>query len=282
MVSWALDAKVDRFGTVFVQELTAAAGRAGEVPVPQANRECFRGGCSTCSGRKQPANELRAKAMMAVRVDETCAPIDLEDRSGHRHPRGPRRNRGADRARARRPLPCTHRRDQPARARDQRARCQRSLRRCSRSARCGALTAAKILAETAGIEGFKSPGAYARHNGSAPLLAGLVIEPVTPPTQPQRQPATERRLAPHRPYPDAPPPRSKGPARPQARQTATAALKHSGCSSSASQTSSTARYSPTHTLPRPPSLDRGARDSPLGLGPGSETRSLYRRLLGQR
>jgi hypothetical protein len=38
MVSWALDAKVDRFGTVFVQELTAAAGRAGEVPVPQANR----------------------------------------------------------------------------------------------------------------------------------------------------------------------------------------------------------------------------------------------------
>jgi transposase len=34
---------------------------------------------------------------------------------------------------------------------------------------CGALTAAKILAETAGIERFKSPDAYARHNGSAPL-----------------------------------------------------------------------------------------------------------------
>jgi transposase len=34
---------------------------------------------------------------------------------------------------------------------------------------CGALTAAKILGETAGIERFKSPDAYARHNGSAPL-----------------------------------------------------------------------------------------------------------------
>jgi len=34
---------------------------------------------------------------------------------------------------------------------------------------CGALTAAKILAETAGIERFKSPDAYARHNGSAPI-----------------------------------------------------------------------------------------------------------------
>lgn len=34
---------------------------------------------------------------------------------------------------------------------------------------CGALTAAKILGETAGIERFKSPDAYARHNGSAPV-----------------------------------------------------------------------------------------------------------------
>jgi len=34
---------------------------------------------------------------------------------------------------------------------------------------CGTLTAAKILGETAGIERFKSPDAYARHNGSAPL-----------------------------------------------------------------------------------------------------------------
>lgn len=34
---------------------------------------------------------------------------------------------------------------------------------------CGPLTAAKILGETAGVERFKSPDAYARHNGSAPL-----------------------------------------------------------------------------------------------------------------
>jgi transposase len=34
---------------------------------------------------------------------------------------------------------------------------------------CGALTAAKILGETAGIDRFHSPDAYARHNGTAPL-----------------------------------------------------------------------------------------------------------------
>lgn len=34
---------------------------------------------------------------------------------------------------------------------------------------CGPLTAAKIVGETAGIERFRSPDAYARHNGSAPL-----------------------------------------------------------------------------------------------------------------
>jgi transposase len=34
---------------------------------------------------------------------------------------------------------------------------------------CAALTAAKILAETAGIERFHSPAAYARYNGTAPL-----------------------------------------------------------------------------------------------------------------
>jgi transposase len=33
---------------------------------------------------------------------------------------------------------------------------------------CGPLTAAKILGETAGVERFKSPDAYARHNGTAP------------------------------------------------------------------------------------------------------------------
>ncbi|WP_418896284.1 transposase [Streptomyces cupreus] len=34
---------------------------------------------------------------------------------------------------------------------------------------CSALTAAKILGETAGITRFKSKSAYARHNGTAPL-----------------------------------------------------------------------------------------------------------------
>jgi transposase len=34
---------------------------------------------------------------------------------------------------------------------------------------CGALTAAKIVGETAGIDRFKSRDAYARHNGTAPL-----------------------------------------------------------------------------------------------------------------
>lgn len=34
---------------------------------------------------------------------------------------------------------------------------------------CGPLTAAKLIGETAGIERFHSPAAYARHNGTAPL-----------------------------------------------------------------------------------------------------------------
>jgi transposase len=34
---------------------------------------------------------------------------------------------------------------------------------------CGALTAAKIVGETAGVERFRSSAAYARHNGTAPL-----------------------------------------------------------------------------------------------------------------
>jgi transposase len=34
---------------------------------------------------------------------------------------------------------------------------------------CCALTAAKILGETAGVDRFKSKDAYARHNGTAPM-----------------------------------------------------------------------------------------------------------------
>ena len=34
---------------------------------------------------------------------------------------------------------------------------------------CGGLTAAKIVAETAGVERFRSRAAFARHNGTAPI-----------------------------------------------------------------------------------------------------------------
>jgi transposase len=34
---------------------------------------------------------------------------------------------------------------------------------------CGALTAAKILGETAGVDRFRSKDAYARHTGTAPM-----------------------------------------------------------------------------------------------------------------
>jgi transposase len=36
---------------------------------------------------------------------------------------------------------------------------------------CGALTAAKIIGETVGISRFRSPAAFARHNGTAPVPA---------------------------------------------------------------------------------------------------------------
>jgi hypothetical protein len=67
---------------------------------------------------------------------------------------------------------------------------------------CGRITPAKILGETAGIERFKSPDAYARHKRHR-TLAGLVIEPIPTPTEPHRQPATQRRHPPHRTHPGA-------------------------------------------------------------------------------
>ena len=51
---------------------------------------------------------------------------------------------------------------------------------------------------------------------------------------------------------------------PEGAPTATAASKHSASLNDASQTSSTAPYSPTLTPSRPPSLDRGARDASAG------------------
>lgn len=113
---------------------------------------------------------------------------------------------------------------------------------------CGALTAAKILAETAGIERFKSSDAYARHNGSAPPVWSS--NRGTPRSTASRLPRPASTQA-HRPCSPAGAP------------TATAASKRSAYSNAASQTSSTARSSPTCTPPRPPSVDRGARDSPI-------------------
>jgi len=42
---------------------------------------------------------------------------------------------------------------------------------------CGTLTAAKIVGETAGIQRFRSPDAYARHNGTAPLPVSSAQRP---------------------------------------------------------------------------------------------------------
>ncbi len=66
-------------------------------------------------------------------------------------------------------LPRADDRDQPTRARDQRSSIEQLAPALLAICGCGALTAAKILGETAGIKRFKSPYAYARHNGTAPL-----------------------------------------------------------------------------------------------------------------
>jgi transposase len=42
---------------------------------------------------------------------------------------------------------------------------------------CGPLTAAKIVAETAGVDRFRSAAAYARHNGTAPLPVWSADQP---------------------------------------------------------------------------------------------------------
>ena len=60
-----------------------------------------------------------------------------------------------------------------------------------------ALTAAKIIGETAGVDRFKSRDAYARFNGTAPP-AGVVVEQGQAPVEPHREPPAERRPTPHR------------------------------------------------------------------------------------
>ena len=62
----------------------------------------------------------------------------------------------------------THRRDQAARGGDRRPGPKLAPTLLAIPG-CGALTAAKIIGETAGVDRFKSSDAYARHNGTAPL-----------------------------------------------------------------------------------------------------------------
>ena len=65
---------------------------------------------------------------------------------------------------------------------------------------CGALTAAKIIGETAGVDRFKSRDAYARFKRNR-TAAGVVIEQGQAPVEPHREPPAERRPTPHRTHP---------------------------------------------------------------------------------
>jgi hypothetical protein len=61
---------------------------------------------------------------------------------------------------------------------------------------CGALSAAKIVGEAAGAARFKSKAAFARWNGTAPIPVWSGSTKL--PSQPRRQPTSQRRPAPHR------------------------------------------------------------------------------------
>ncbi|MGY2093501.1 transposase [Nocardia gipuzkoensis] len=52
---------------------------------------------------------------------------------------------------------------------------------------CAALTAAKIIGETVGVDGFRSKDAFARHNGSAPLPVWSSDRPVQLSTNPSAE-----------------------------------------------------------------------------------------------
>ncbi len=62
---------------------------------------------------------------------------------------------------------------------------------------CGALTAAKLVAETAGADRFRSEASFARHAGVAPVPV-VLRAPSTPSPRSWRQPTTQLRAAPHR------------------------------------------------------------------------------------
>jgi Transposase IS116/IS110/IS902 family len=62
---------------------------------------------------------------------------------------------------------------------------------------CGALTAARLLAETAGVERFSSDAKLARLAGVAPIPA-LIAHPQPLPPRPRRQPPPQLRPSPDR------------------------------------------------------------------------------------
>ena len=133
------------------------------------------------------------------------------------------------------------------------ARATHSPRRCSRSTAAVALTAAKIVGETAGIDRFHSPDAYARHNGTAPLpvwSSNRARHRLSRTGNRQLNAAlhrialTQARNAPRRARPSSP----------DAAPTATAATKRSASSNAASPTSSTEPHRTISPSPTPPPL----------------------------
>jgi transposase len=75
------------------------------------------------------------------------------------------------------------------------------------------ITAAKIVGETGDIRRFRSPAAFARHNGTAPVPASSGTgSDGLPAPQPGRQPSAQRRPAPRRRGPGPLPPRGRRPA----------------------------------------------------------------------
>nr|WP_051020648.1 hypothetical protein [Nocardia araoensis] len=104
---------------------------------------------------------------------------------------------------------------------------------------CAALTAAKIIGETAGVDRFRSKDAFARHNGSAPLpgsgrpteRATVCPAPETANSTPRSTASLARRHVATRTHEHC---------WPNARPKATAAWRRCGSSNADSPTSSTA------------------------------------------
>ena len=186
-----------------------------------------------------------------------------------RRARGPaRRDRGhrrPDRPGPRRPHPRAHRVHRPPRARARRRSCDPSPRSCWRCRAAVALTAAKLIGETADIGRFRSSSAFARHNGSAPV-------PVWSGNSGRhrlsadRQPPAQRRSPSDRHHADAAGGQGPGLHREAARRQATPRPRRSGPYAATSATRSSAGCATMTPLERPARrpwrwpLDIGATD----------------------